>query len=392
MKAERVSKIARGEATVTGLETIERIADALRLPGALPGLAARPWEDHSPTPPPESDDGDDTVKRRRLLRGALATGLTATALGALTDTRASLDLALAADTAPVELADLEAAAETYGYGYRGQAPNRVLANLAGDFARLRPLLDAPQPVAARIRVCRAAGQMAGMVAIVLHDLGARTDARAWFATASTAARESRDDDLLAWTLAREAMVPLNYGAPRAAAAIAEQARQAAGNRATPAATLAAAVTARAHALAHEPEQARRAVADADALMERLPAGARADTWLTHGEQKHHVHLSHALTALGDTRRARESQRHGLELSAPTSTMTRSLLTLDAAACDHHDGDTEQACRRATTVLADLPAAYRTGLVHHRALDLYRSIPARRHTEPAVRELYDLLSA
>ncbi|MFI6985309.1 hypothetical protein ACIBSV_43035 [Embleya sp. NPDC050154] len=156
-----------------------------------------------------------------------------------------------------------------------------------------------------------------------------------------------DDDLLAWTLAREAMVPLNYGAPRAAAALAEQVRWAAGNRATPAATLAAAVTARAHAVAHEPEQARRAVADADALMERLDTGARADTWLTHGEQKHHVHLSHALIALGDTRRARESQQRGLELSAPTSTMTRSLLTLDTAACDHHDGDTEQACRRAT---------------------------------------------
>ncbi|MEU0939026.1 hypothetical protein [Embleya sp. NPDC005971] len=307
------------------------------------------------------------MNRRRLLRGALATGLTATALGIL----AELDPALAADAAPAELSDLEVAAETYGHGYRGQTPTRVLADLAQDFARLRPLIDAPQPAAARIRVCRTAGQMAGMVAIVLHDLGARTDARAWFATAATAARESRDDDLLAWTLAREAMVPLNYGAPRAAAALAEQARRAAGNRATPAATLAAAVTARAHALAlaHQGEQARRAVADADALMERLDAGARADTWLTHSEQKHHVHLSHALTALGETRRARESQQRGLELSAPTSTMTRSLLSIDAAACDHHDGDTKQACRRATTVLADLPAAYRTGLVHHRALDL-----------------------
>lgn len=101
------------------------------------------------------------MNRRHLLRGALATGLTATALGALTDTRASLDLALAAENAPAELSDLEAAAETYGYGYHGQAPTRVLANLAGDFARLRPLLDAPQPVAARIRVCRTAGQMAG---------------------------------------------------------------------------------------------------------------------------------------------------------------------------------------------------------------------------------------
>jgi hypothetical protein len=38
----------------------------------------------------------------------------------------------------------------------------------------------------------------------------------------------------------------------------------------------------------------------------------------------------------------ESQQRALELSAPTSTMTRTLLNIDAAACSHHDGDTEQA--------------------------------------------------
>jgi NAD(P)-dependent dehydrogenase (short-subunit alcohol dehydrogenase family) len=89
--------------------------------------------------------------------------------------------------------------------------------------------------------------------------------------------------------------------------------------------------------------------------------------------------------------ARLREERGV-LSAPTNTMARSLLTLDTATCAHRDGDTEQACRQATAVLADLPTAYRTGLVHHRALDLYRSIPARHHPEIAVRELRDVLSA
>ncbi|MGW5477728.1 hypothetical protein [Streptomyces sp. NPDC004008] len=332
------------------------------------------------------------MNRRQLLRGALAAGLTTTALTALTDTRDSVDQALAADSAPADLSDLEAAAEAYGYGYHGQPPTRVLADLVADFAELRPFLDTPQPIATRVRVCRTAGQMAGMAAIVLHDLGARREARAWFSTAAAAARESGDRQLHAWVLAREAMVPINYGAPQAAAHLAEQARQAAGSRPTAAATLAAAVAARAYALSHQPEQARQAVEAADAFMERLDTAARADTWLTHGEQKHHVHLSHAFTALGDTRRARESQQRALEMSAPTSTMTRSLLTIDAAACLHHDGDTEQACRRAVAVLTDLPSAYRTGLVHRRALDLYRSIPAQHHHEKAVRQLQDVLAA
>lgn len=332
------------------------------------------------------------MNRRKLLRGALAAGLTTSALTALTNARQPVDLALAADTDTTDLADLEAAAETYGYGYHGLAPTRVLADLTSDFTELRPYLDTPQPVATRVRACHTAGQMAGMIAIVLHDLGARKEARKWFSTAARAAQESGDRQLHAWVLAREAMVPLNYGAPRAAAHLAQQARQAAGNQPTAAATLAAAVAARANALSHQPEQARHALEAADRLMGRLDAAAQADTWLTHGEQKHHVHLSHAYTALGDSRHARQSQQQALELSAPTSTMTRSLLAVDAAVCLHHDGDTGQACRHAAQVLDGLPPAYRAGLVHQRARDLYHAIPTRHHREPAVEALRESLAA
>ncbi|MFL4902778.1 hypothetical protein ACJ6WF_06245 [Streptomyces sp. MMS24-I2-30] len=184
---------------------------------------------------------------------------------------------------------------------------------------------------------------------------------------------------------------LANGAPKAAAGLADRARLAAGTRPTAAAVLAAAVAARSYALNHQSEQARAALTAADALMARLPESERSDTWLTYGEQKHHVHLSHAFTTLGDTRRARESQARALELSAPTSTMTRTLLNIDAAACSHHDGDTEQACRRTVDALTGLPDGYRTGLVRRRALDLYEAIPAQHHRERAVRELRDVVA-
>ncbi|MFC9932527.1 hypothetical protein [Streptomyces sp. NPDC127190] len=390
LKPERVSQIARGTATVTALTTVERIAGGLRTPGALLGLAAQPWEDTAVLST-ESHDGEDPMKRRDLLRGALAAGLTAPALAALTAARTDVDQTLSPDI-PQDLADLEAAAESYGYGYHGQQPTRVLADLFTDLTTLRPLLTVPQPAPVRARLCRTAGQMAGMTAIVLHDLGSRRESRAWFATAARSAAESGDDQLHAWVLAREAMVPLNYGAPKAAADLADRARRAAGPRPTAAATLAAAVAARAYALNHQPEQARAALEAADALMNRLPDPERSDTWLTYGEQKHHVHLSHAFTTLGDTRRARESQQRALELSAPTSTMTRTLLHIDAAACAHHDGDSEQACRQTIAALTTLPDGYRTGLVRRRAQDLYKAIPAQHHHEPAVRQLRDLLAA
>jgi hypothetical protein len=94
-------------------------------------------------------------------------------------------------------------------------------------------------------------------------------------------------------------------------------------------------------------------------MNRLPASERSDTWPTYSEQKHHVHPSHPFTTLADTRRTRDSQQRALQLSAPTSTMTRTPLTIDAAACAHHDGDTEQACRRTVDALTAPPVDYRT---------------------------------
>jgi hypothetical protein len=109
------------------------------------------------------------------------------------------------------------------------------------------------------------------------------------------------------------------------------------------------------------------------------------------EQKHHLHLSHAFTTLADTPRANESQQRALELSAPTSTMTRTLLHIDAAACSHHEGDTEQACHRTVAALTALPDGYRTGLVRRRALDLYEAIPTQHHQERAVRELQNVLA-
>ncbi|MEW2289667.1 hypothetical protein [Streptomyces sp. NPDC047841] len=71
---------------------------------------------------------------------------------------------------------------------------------------------------------------------------------------------------------------------------------------------------------------------------------------------------------------------------------RTLLTINAAACCHHDGDTEQACRRTVDALTALPADCRSGLVHRRALDLFEAIPAQHHRERAVRQLQDVLAA
>ncbi|GHB28859.1 hypothetical protein GCM10010306_021560 [Streptomyces umbrinus] len=102
-------------------------------------------------------------------------------------------------------------------------------------------------------------------------------------------------------------------------------------------------------------------------------------------------MSHVYTTLGDTRRAHESQQRALELSAPTSSMTRTLLHLDAAACAHHDGDTEQACpgrpQHSTHCRTTSAPPWSVG-----ARWTYEAVPAQHHRERAVRELRRVLAA
>ncbi|MYQ69246.1 hypothetical protein GTY92_38605 [Streptomyces sp. SID4950] len=66
--------------------------------------------------------------------------------------------------------------------------------------------------------------------------------------------------------------------------------------------------------------------------------------------------------------------------------------MDAAACSHHDGDTEQAGRRTVAALTALPVDFCTGLVRRRALDLFEAIPAQHHHDRAVRELRDVVAS
>jgi len=393
LKAERVSLIARGEGRVTGIDTIERIADGLRIPGAMLGLAARSWEDDANDIAAETRSAkeDESMYRRELLRTALAAGLTAAPLNHVADVLAAADRALSVG-GPADLSRLEAATEQHSFGYGGRVPTDVLADLLTDFADVTQLLQRPQPATTRVALARITGQLGGMTAVVLHDLGNRREAYAWFGTAARAAAESGDRSLHAWVLARKAMVPLNFGAPQAATELAEQARRTAGQGPTAAATLAAAVAGRAYALAGRRDEANSALRDADQLADTLPESERADSWFGHCEQKHHVHLSHALSALGETSRARESQRYALALSAPTSTLTRTLLRIDAATCQHRDGDTIGACQSAAAALADAPAHQRTGLTRSRAVDFYRKVPGPIRSAPEARGLAEMLAA
>ncbi|MFJ4920632.1 hypothetical protein [Streptomyces sp. NPDC088725] len=79
IQPERVGTLARGQGSVTSFDKIVCIADALRIPGHMLGLAARPWEvNASPSAPSRNSTRErerNDVRRRQFLRASSVAGL-----------------------------------------------------------------------------------------------------------------------------------------------------------------------------------------------------------------------------------------------------------------------------------------------------------------------------
>ncbi|MGA5406930.1 helix-turn-helix domain-containing protein [Streptomyces lavendulocolor] len=75
IKPDRVGTLARGQGRISSFGKIVQIADALRVPGHMVGLAPRPWEADG-APAPQDWTGPD-LHRRTILQVATASGLAA---------------------------------------------------------------------------------------------------------------------------------------------------------------------------------------------------------------------------------------------------------------------------------------------------------------------------
>ncbi|MGW9496605.1 XRE family transcriptional regulator [Streptomyces prasinus] len=76
IKPERVGTLARGTGRITTFDKVVMIADALRVPGHMVGLAPRPWENGLSVDTHSREIGT-TVRRRTVLAAAASTGLAA---------------------------------------------------------------------------------------------------------------------------------------------------------------------------------------------------------------------------------------------------------------------------------------------------------------------------
>ncbi len=230
------------------------------------------------------------------------------------------------------------------------------------------------------------------------DVGDQRLARSFFRTARTAADETGDRRLRAWVTAREALVPLYYGDPREAAALARAGTDLAGRNPCVAGVIAPVIEAR--ALARLAGRGRREALDRvrgmidrarDALSE-LSAADSADTAFGYTERQLFFHEGDALVTLGDYQGATRAFAHALRLYSPAEFLDRALVMFGEARCLAEADEPEQALRLGRDALASMPRQHRTEIVRRAARGLGETVAARHVRLPALSDYREALRA
>jgi tetratricopeptide (TPR) repeat protein len=355
---------------------------------------------------PGSDDDEDLLRRAVLrLRADLDGDALGDALGdagsaffgAVDRIRRRMDDALLAGTASEAMIDRwEQTTAAYGTEYMTAPPLRLLCDTLLDLSDVRRMCAGRQPVESAGRLCGLAGRLAGLAGIILINLGDPRLARSFFRTARIAVDETGDRRLRAWVTAREALVPLYYGDPGEALALANSAADLAGRNPCVAGVMASAVAAR--AMARMAEHGSRSALDramemldrAHDALDDLPASDRADTAFGFTQRQLFFHEGDTLLALGDAQRAAGAFARALRRYQPGEFLDRSLIVLGQARCLLEVGQPEQALRLSQNAMLGLDREHRPEIVL-RGARLLGCLAAARHAGlPAVREYREAL--
>ncbi|MFZ3595833.1 XRE family transcriptional regulator [Streptomyces sp. BH104] len=269
IKPDRVGLLARGQGSVTTFEKVARIADALRIPGALLGLAPRAWEStgprarsHPPTPAQTTateGDGED-VRRRVFFKATAGAGL---AVGLPELTRMPTGRRVGSDV-PERLRERTARLRRLDDVLGGGDTYRVYL---GEYQDTKALIrDGSYPEStgrALLSVLAEQAQQAGWAAF---DGGRHADARSLYEASHAAATEAGDTALAGNALAFLAYQAVS-GDRRAGIEIAARSCETAGPEAAPGVrALLCERLAWAHAVAGDPDETERALAAAESAL------------------------------------------------------------------------------------------------------------------------------
>jgi tetratricopeptide (TPR) repeat protein len=370
------------------------------LPADSPGVALA-W---SATGAPDPDDSrEDDELRSMLIRqmGDAGCRVDSRFLGAVDRIRRRVEDALLGGTVSAAMLDTwEHATASYGRQYMTVPSVRLLCDVVLDLGDVRRMCEERQPLEFSERLCRLACQLAGMAGIAMLDIGDHRLARSFFRTARTAADETGDRQLRAWVAAREALVPLYYGDPAEAVALASTARDLAGRHLCVAAVMAPVFEARARARleAGSGRGRRAALSRARATLDRatdaicdLPPEQCADTALGYTERQVYFHTGDTLVLLGDWQAASRAFTQAAQLYPAAEMLDCALITLGQARCLLESDEPVQALAVARDTVLGLPPEHRIDVVLQVARTLGQAVGERYACLPALADYREALT-
>jgi transcriptional regulator with XRE-family HTH domain len=351
-------------------------------------------------------EDDDDVVRRMLLRliADPTVAVDGQFFGAVDRIRRRMDDALVRGTvSAIMLDEWEEATVGYGKQYMTVPPLRLLCDVLLDFGDVRRMSERRQSLEFSERLCRLAGRLAGLIGMIMINVGDQRLARSFFRTARTAADETGDRHLRAWVAVREALVPLYYGDPAEASALARAGAGLAGRNPCVAGVMAPVLEARAlawTAARHEDASTGSALRRVKTLLaptrealSRLPATERGDTAFGYTQRQLLFHEGDTLVMLGDHEGAEKAFTCSLDLYAPDEILDRSLISLGLARCRLEADEPEEALRLGLDTLRAVPRAHRSEIMLRSARLLADAVAVRHGEQRAVREYREaLLSA
>jgi transcriptional regulator with XRE-family HTH domain len=372
------------------------------LPGADAPAGATAAETALVQADAEAEDDDDTV-RRALLRmiAHAASGVDGQFLGAVDRIRRRMDEALVSGTVSATMLDQwEQTTASYAQQYMTVPPLRLLCDVLLDFGDVRRMCERRQPLESSERLCRLAGQLAGLAGMIMIDVGDQRLARGFFRTARTAADDTGRRHLRAWVLVREALVPLYYGDPREACSMARAGTGLAGHTPSVAGAMGRMVEARAVARGalrqHEAvkKQALRRVqtliCHAHDAQSRLPAAESGDTAFGYTERQLLFHEGDTLITVGHHEGAEKAFTRALSMYSRDEILDRSLVGLGLARCRLEADEPVEALRLSQQTVLGVPREHRSQILVRAARSLGDSVAGRHGDLHAVREYRDAL--
>ncbi|MGW3929460.1 hypothetical protein ACWECC_15315 [Streptomyces microflavus] len=275
MTPSRVGEIISGRRAIEKMELIERVADGLRIPGRLLGLADRPWEAESQRP---SRSGGRNDPARSPDRASATVSAPSPDRRPAAHPREDEQRALERELATASTADTGVAKmfvtqiEVVRQLDRRLGAEQLLPGLQTQIDHMQSLLRFSVSPGARPALAAALTEAATLAGWQALDLGRYRQSWKLHETAKAAAREAGVPALLAHATAQQAYVLLDLGRDREAVEHVERARAEAGNGVPPLMnTWLHAAQAEAHAAAGEDAACRAALDRADAALPRDPA-------------------------------------------------------------------------------------------------------------------------